>query len=308
MFVSAIICTYNRSRSLRDTLESLAAQTADSKTFEVIVVDNHSDDATRQTVQEMAGRRDLNIRYLYEERLGKAYALETGIKEAKGEILAFSDDDVIVDTKWIKNIQKAFIGQRIACLGGRIRPLWLCEKPKWYNERFSGVIVNYDRGDHFMQIKNGALPFGANLILSAEVPRKHGGFRQDLASATFMRSEDTEMCRRLLLNGEPVYYDPDVVVWHKVTAERMTKRFFRNWFYTLGAARSRIGIPKESNHKKIFNVPRWRYRNSITTIFRAIVEGIKGSPSEAFYYETRFWRELGFMVDRWQGILSKRDT
>ena len=308
MLVSVVICTYNRHLSLQDTLESLIAQTADRETFEVIVVDNHSDDATRQTVQEMAGCANLNIRYLYEVRRGKAYALETGIQEAKGEILAFTDDDVIVDTKWIENIQKAFIGQRIACLGGRIRPLWLCEKPKWYDERFFGVIVEYDRGDQFMQIKTGVLPFGANLILSAEVPKKHGGFRQDLASASFMRSEDTEMCRRLLSNGEPVYYAPDVVVWHKVTAGRMIKSFFRNWFYTYGAARSRIGIPKESGHRKIFNVPRWRYRNAITTIFRAMGEGLKGRPSEAFYYETRFWRELGFIFDRWKTILGNRDA
>lgn len=300
MFVSVIICTYNRHQSLRETLESLVLQTADRSVFEVIVVDNHSKDATRETVQEISERGNIHLRYLYEEQQGKAYALETGIREAKGEILAFTDDDVIVDPRWIENIRNAFTGRRIACLGGRIRPLLLCEKPKWYRESFSGVIVEYNRGNRFVEIKKGVPPFGANLILSAEVLRKYGGFRRDLASATFMRCEDTELVRRLREHGEPVYYSPDVVVQHKVTAERMTKRFFRNWFYTLGMAESRLDAKRPAVQHMIFNVPRWYYRNAMANLLWTLGLTLIGRASEAFYFETCFWRKLGYMVDRWR--------
>jgi GT2 family glycosyltransferase len=308
MFVSVIICTCNRCQSLRDTLESLAAQTADRSAFEVIVVDNHSEDATRETVQEMAGRGNLTIRYLYEGRRGKAYALEAGVVAAKGQILAFTDDDVIVGPAWIENILKAFTGRRIACLGGRIRPLWLCEKPQWYDRRLSSVIVEYDRGDQFTEIKKGTLPFGANFILSADVLKKYGGFSLDLASGTFMRCEDTELVKRLLAHGEPVYYSPDVIVHHKVTSERMTKRFFRNWFYAYGMAISRmqrIQRKQEPVRWTMLDVPWWRYRKAAMRLFHAAREGLKRNAAESFYLETKFWTELGFIVDRWRGGESK---
>lgn len=298
MFVSVVICSYNRHQSLRDTLESLAAQTADRESFEVIVVDNNSADDTKETVREFEAKEAPQVRYRFEGRQGKAYALETGIREAKGDILAFTDDDVIVGPAWIENIRKAFAARRIACLGGRIQALWLCEKPKWFHESFSGVIVEYDRGERFIEIKNGVPPFGANLIVSAEALEKYGGFRRDLASATFMRCEDTELVRRFMTHGEPVYYSPDVVVLHKITAERMTKRFIRNWFYTLGMAESRLKAERKAGQDNAFTVPRSRYLNAASNLFRAVGWALIGKPAESFYFETRFWRGMGFIVGR----------
>jgi glycosyltransferase involved in cell wall biosynthesis len=102
MKITVILCTYNRCRSLAKALESVAAQTfSKSVEWEVVVVDNNSRDQTREVVAELNHRHPGRFRYLLEQRSGKSYALNAGITEARGDILAFMDDDVTVEPTWL---------------------------------------------------------------------------------------------------------------------------------------------------------------------------------------------------------------
>jgi glycosyltransferase involved in cell wall biosynthesis len=114
--VSVIICTYNRAPSLRATLRSLADTRGRPEiSWEVIVVDNNSSDDTRTAVEEFAGTSGLSVRYLFEGRQGKSFALNTGIVAARGEVLAFTDDDVEVASGWVTGIWEGF--QKHDCAG-----------------------------------------------------------------------------------------------------------------------------------------------------------------------------------------------
>jgi glycosyltransferase involved in cell wall biosynthesis len=116
MNASVIICTYNRSGSLERTLASLARmELRDSADWELLVVDNNSKDDTRVVVDGFTRASGVNCRYIFEKEQGLSHARNRGIREAKGEIIAFTDDDVLLDRHWLKNISLGSEWRRGSC-------------------------------------------------------------------------------------------------------------------------------------------------------------------------------------------------
>ena len=150
MHASIIVCTYNRADSLRHTLKCLAAlQSPDGVDWEVIVVDNNSNDHTRQVVKEFSSVFP-RLRYEYEEQQGLSYARNHGIKSAKGDILLFTDDDVCPEPEWLATIMTSM--SRYACdaCGGYIAPTWEAPPPSWLTERFHGFpAIKMDAKDPY---------------------------------------------------------------------------------------------------------------------------------------------------------------
>ena len=109
--ISVLVCTYNRCQNLGGAIESIAAQSLPpSLQWEIVVVDNNSSDQTRQVVEDFGRRCPGHFRYLFEPRQGKSHALNTGIKEARGDIIAFIDDDVTVEPMWRRSAQTGRCG------------------------------------------------------------------------------------------------------------------------------------------------------------------------------------------------------
>src|SRR3989338_5901430 len=123
MFLSVIVATYNRAQTLQKTLESILNQkTLGAFDFEIILVDNNSNDNTKEIVEALKKKAGGRLRYFFEPKQGKAFAINKGIGEAKGEILAFTDDDAVVDELWLWNIFECFKVHRCDGLCGRILP------------------------------------------------------------------------------------------------------------------------------------------------------------------------------------------
>lgn len=117
MFISIIIPTYNRADYVGNTLDSFLNQSYPKEEYEIIVCDNHSTDHTREVIKryERSGR----VRYLYEERQGAHYARNKAAKEAKGEILYFTDDDIVADYNCLKELISVFeSNENVGCAGG----------------------------------------------------------------------------------------------------------------------------------------------------------------------------------------------
>src|SRR5262249_47968916 len=132
MNITVIVCTYNRCRMLPKALESLArSRVGRSVEWEVLVVDNNSRDETSKVVAEFMLRYPGRFRYLFEEHPGKSYALNAGIRDAAGAILAFADDDVVVDEQWLEQLAKPLFEGSWIGSGGRILPDWQHEPPRW---------------------------------------------------------------------------------------------------------------------------------------------------------------------------------
>src|SRR5579863_9995619 len=105
MTVTIILCTYNRCQRLARALDSVASSTvSDSVKWEVLVVDNNSTDQTREVAEEFSRSHPGHFRYCFEPKQGKSHALNAGIREARGDILAFLDDDVTVGPTWLQDL------------------------------------------------------------------------------------------------------------------------------------------------------------------------------------------------------------
>jgi glycosyltransferase involved in cell wall biosynthesis len=240
MEITTILCTYNRCQDLAKALDSVAAQTLpESVEWEVLVVDNNSSDQTREVVEGFCRQYPRRFRYLFEPQQGKSHALNAGIRESQGRILAFADDDAIVEPDWLWNLTSALHSGEWAGAGGRIIPIWPGPLPSWLSTddpHTMGPFVAFDLGTEAGPLLRP--PYGANMAFRREAFEKYGGFRTDLGPrpGSEIRREDIEFANRLLAGDERLRYESGAVVCHPVPECRLTKRFVLRWWFWYGRA------------------------------------------------------------------------
>lgn len=260
MTTTVIVCTFNRSVSLRAALESVAASVVSpSITWEVLIVDNNSSDETKAVAEEFCRRYPGRFRYVFEPQPGKSYALNTGIGESRGEILAFLDDDVTVSPSWVQGLTKAVQEGNWAGAGGRTLLAHSFTPPPWLALSgpygMGGILAAlFDLGDQPAELTEA--PYGTNAAYRRAAFEKYGGFRTDLGpspnSRTPRPNEDTEFGRRLMAAGERLRYEPSAVVYHPVPTARLEKKYFLDWWFDLG----RAGIREIGRRPDIGGIPR----------------------------------------------------
>jgi hypothetical protein len=161
-------------------------------------------------------------------------------------MLAFTDDDVIVDPRWLTELRDSYDGFDCLGVGGRIVAVWSCARPPWLKEEgryaLMRAIVSFDQGEDTCVLKTP--PFGANMSFRRTAFERYGLFRTDLGrrGARLMGSEDTEFGRRLLSNNETLIYNSRAVVHHPVERERTTKSYFERWYFQYGRASVRTQV------------------------------------------------------------------
>jgi glycosyltransferase involved in cell wall biosynthesis len=262
MIVTVILCTYNRADSLGTALESVLASALPSCIdWELLVVDNNSRDRTREVINEFCRRHPGRVRYIFEAQQGLSKARNAAIRQARGEILAFVDDDVTVEPAWLENLTAGLRDGQWAGSGGRILPqqgfsppTWLALQGPWGQ---GGVLcAQFDMGDTTRQITEEP-PYGTNMAFRKEMFEKYGGFRTDLGRCgeSLIGNEDTEFGRRLMEAGERLRYEPLAVVYHSIPAERLNKRYFRAWWFAFGRAQMREKGPRT----KVWGIPRFYF-------------------------------------------------
>ena len=300
--VSIIVCTYNRADSLQGTLRSLNEMIGlHDQACELIVVDNNSRDATKACVDKFKQESKCPVRYIFENRQGKPYALNTGIQSAAGEILLFTDDDVIVDKGWLSNVIKAFGETQSLGVGGRIVPVWPGEKPSWLNTEgpygLMSAIASYDLGDAPCDLNSANVPFGANVAFRREAFEQYGYYRTDLGPSAGKErigggGEDTELARRLVRAGEKLVYSPSAIVYHPVEPERARKRYFKLWHFEYGKALIKLGADAPRG-VQYFGVPRYLFRSLFENSFRWLVAL---NSHKRFYYQLQVYLFAGEIV------------
>ena len=122
IMISVIIPTYNRCQLLKECLESLGRQTYPLSDIEVMVVNDGSTDGTEAFLEDFKTRAPFQFRYFRQQNKGPAAARNLALQNAKGNLIAFTDDDCTVDPDWLKEFAKGFQEKRIAGYGGAVRP------------------------------------------------------------------------------------------------------------------------------------------------------------------------------------------
>ncbi len=304
--ISIVVSTYNRSASLRDTLHALKKQILpDSLKLEIVVVDNNSRDATPTVVKEEAGSSPWPIRYYFEPSQGINFARNRGIKEAEGELIAFTDDDVLPESDWILELWKAAEGFGADCVGGKVLPLWLKPKlPTWMeSERIQkhclAVFALLDRGNEVIvaDSNDANFLFGGNIAYRRDAIKDIGLFRTDLGprGSLPMRGDDTEMMARAFKKKKKVIYVPSAVVRHKVQPERMKMSYIRRW--TFFSSFSSVKMQDFSRR-----IPPWFVSECLFDGIKAVCAYLRFDSVAGVRNELLFWERLGCVV----GVLDQR--
>lgn len=298
MKITVILCTYNRAQSLALALESVAGSVLPgSISWEVLVVDNNSSDNTREVVEEFTRRYPGRFRYLFEPRAGKSHALNSGIRESSGEVLAFMDDDVTVDGKWLENLTARVLTREWAGSGGKILPQGSFTPPPWLtlDDRYAlAPLAIFDLGTEAGEMNEP--PFGTNMAFCREVFEKVGEFRTDLGPCpgSETRSEDTEFGYRVMAVGLRIWYEPSAIVYHSLPAHRLQKQYFLDWWYDKARADiKQDGVPSDTRWL-IAGVPHYLFR-------RFCVWGIRWllalEPGRRFTNKLKTYRAAGMITE-----------
>ncbi len=227
--ISVLIITRNRSEMLKSCLLALAKQTVGA--YEVIVVDNGSDDNTAKVCQNY--RKLLPLKYFFDPRIGIPYARNTCLRQARGNILAFVDDDCMVNHDWIKAIQKHFatLPLSLGVVG---------ETSSADNNSVPGLI---EAAYHYRRLlQHVASPQRRTQLLSGQfIDFKNAAFESSFIKRFYFATdvpfgdvgnEDIEVGTRIYQANQLIFYDPAIKVKHTYspTFSRLLQRNFWSGF------------------------------------------------------------------------------
>ena len=237
--VTVAIPTYNRADFLRQTLAGIVAQQFPREHFEILVIDNNSTDHTAAVVAEFASAHPAP-RYLCEEKQGLDYGRNRAIAEARGEIIVFGDDDILMKPDWLAQMTVPLIAdaptRKIGAVGGEVIPVCPDGLPEWVREWHAPLAFRADLGP----ISAKHSPMGANLAFPKWIFEQLGPFHTalDRAAGNYFSGGDSEMIRRVRAAGLAVWFAPAAAVQHQMPASRTTFRYASR--HAFDSARSRV--------------------------------------------------------------------
>jgi len=317
--ISVLICTFNRAQLLEQTLTRLQeSNPPDNCAVEIIVVDNNSSDETPEVVRRAQSAGPWPIRYLLERQQGKGFALNSGLAIAHGDVIALTDDDVLPGKDWLARICANFRSADVVFVFGKVLPRWeVPPPPELLTVRARdiwGPLALVDYGDEPARYDSASfgrkrLPVGANLAVLRQAIEAVGGWRTDLGRVdnTLIAGEDHELCVRLYQSG--LYsgvYDPTVVVKHLVPASRLTRSYFRKWFFWHGRTLARMAdsvyLDLDLTRVPSFaGVPRFVYREFLQQLHRWLGRVGRQNALALLIEEVMLIEYLGFFLEARRG-------
>lgn len=229
--ITVIICTYNREKYIGQLLDSLAKNDYPESDYEIVLVNNNSTDNTRLICERFAANhQNISFRYVEEHEQGLSAARNRGIKEAKGDIVIYVDDDALVDSDYIRTYAEHFSSfPETMAAGGPIEPLYETAEPSWmspYTKALLTAWMNY--GDKVREYPSGRFPGGGNAAYRKSVFDKVGLFNTDLGrkGTALLASEEKDIFDKMRQLGMRVLYLPTPVLHHIIPQAKLEEPYF----------------------------------------------------------------------------------
>lgn len=310
---TVLICTYNRARRLGETLDSIARNRTDPARpirWNVVVVDNNSSDDTRSEIESRIGGYPVELLYLFEPTQGKSNALNTGLASTHAAIIVFTDDDVRVGDGWLEASCRPMLdADAIDYTGGPVFPIWEQPRPKWLDERRSDLwgtlaILDYG-GERFVFEERRRVPLGANMAVRRSLIDRIGGFDPQLGRTgdSLLGQEQAEFFCRSRAIGARGLYVPEMALHHHVPARRLTRAYFRRWWFWKGISKSRL----ERRHPvtelgvdlarvpKLAGVPRFMFGSAARDGLGWLAALASGDPADRMRHEMMLCYFAGYL-------------
>ncbi len=293
MLLSVIICTRNRADEVTACLHGLAAQSRDFGDVEVIVVDNGSTDDTRAVVEELGRRLGYEFGYVYEAEPGLCGARNRGRASARGEILAYLDDDVLLGEGWVERVREHFLAGRSDCLGGKVTAELEAELPFAMDDSMRWFFQATNLGEKARRLEFPEHPIGCNMAFRAVVFDAVGGFDVNLK----LYGDETDFFRRASEAGFLIWYDPAASLSQKIPAERLTVEELKSKSYKWGQGAATVWMLASGGAGRLPKISEYVLR---TAYVRA--GSVIRSSFGRFY---TYWYNRGYLAQLIKGLAEK---
>lgn len=249
--ITCVICTYRRPDVIAGAIQSILSQTLPPDVYELIVVDNDSQDETAAIVQRFIDAGASNLRYYVEPQRGLSYSRNCGVHHARSDIIAFLDDDAEAEPGWLAALCEVYEQHPdIWAVGGAVDPIWGALPPAWLTPNLWRSLSLLDWGDVVRKLQWPERIIGTNCSFQRVVFTDIGLFDVNLGrqGSAMLSSEDTEIQQRIHRLGKYVYYSPYARVSHHVPKSRLTLTYFCKRFYGQGRTLALLAA-KQNSHR-----------------------------------------------------------
>ena len=240
--ISAIICTYNRERYLYNVLQSLVAGNLPTEEYEIVLVNNNSTDGTEAEVRRFqTDYPQVQLRYCVEPQQGLSYARNCGIRESRGDILVYVDDDALVNKEYLATYADFFRRNADAvAAGGPILPQYDgCEEPDWMSHYTRQLVTGkLYLGEKEREFPGDAFPGGGNAAYRKSVFGAVGLFNVELGRKgnSLIGAEEKDLFDKMTSQGMKFYYLPTAILYHLIPPKKLTQDYFDRLTYGIGVS------------------------------------------------------------------------
>ncbi len=302
MKLDVVIPSYNRSALLRRTLVSLlAAPIPNGLEVSLYVVDNNSKDETGDVVRAMQAETQRALHYLVETRQSSSYARNTGIQAGDAELVAFIDDDEEIDTHWYEVVYREMQARDYAYLGGPYLARPGLRLPVWLPPSYRAATGVHDPKPRaiFGAGHAGNLNSG-NAVIRRSVFTQIGLYSEKLgrSGVGLLAEEDADLYRRIQAAGFVGLFVPELIIYHHVPPERMTKRYHRRWAFWRGVSLGVVDREQPEATAYRFGVPQYRLGRALRALLGVPGAWLRGRSALAFDQELSVWDLAGFVYGK----------
>lgn len=282
MKLTFAFCTYNRA----DRLENLVAKMREQACpvpFEILAVNNNSQDDTLVRLQDLASRPGVSMRFVTEDKQGIVHARNRAIAESiDSDMLVFIDDDEAPCHGMLSAVCDAILNEGAECVGGRISvDFSQFGRPSWLDDELSGFLGALDYGDQSIWITRDTTPlWSGNIAYDMKLFRADSALRFDQRfnreGADMGGGEDLHMFRTLLAKNVRMRYRPDMAITHSVEQWRLKRGYFLKLHYSAGVRNGRYNLPEYVG--SIWGVPPFMTKQLLIQGLRFFKMQLMGKP------------------------------
>lgn len=302
MKLDVVVPTYNRSQLLRRTISSLLqAPIPSGLDVTILIVDNNSKDDTEQVVREIQVQTDRSLVYAKETNQGLSHARNAGIRAGTGDLIGFIDDDEEIHEQWYQVVAREFSDASTQFIGGPCLANCPVPLPHWLPPGYNGVlgIIDPKPRINFSFSFPGNLN-GGNAVLRRDVFDRIGPYSTRLGRSGkgLLSEEDAELYRRLLDAGIYGLHVPDLIIYHYIPVNRLTRKYHRRWCYWRGVSQ---GISDKDFKEPViyaFGIPRHRIGRALKGLASLPRHILARKAGQAFADELTLWDLLGFIYGK----------
>jgi glycosyltransferase involved in cell wall biosynthesis len=263
------LCTHNHADRLSKTLQDIANINQPIAPWELLLIDNASNDTTPTLLHDYSWRSPgWIIRVIKETKLGLAHARNRAVQEARGEYVIFMDDDETPHQDWLVAIENVITTWHPDALGGKIEVLFEeSSRPVWLEDELLGFLGRLDHGREARQLTETSTPtFGGNCAFRRALFQDIGYFDTDLGRKGKKNTggEDIEIYRRMIALGYKVWWVPNAIIYHRIQGRKLRRRYFLALHYRQGQMEGTRARGEKSRRPPAYLIPQlWRATYSV---------------------------------------------